>query len=222
MSRWREPSDSRSADDAAWVAPGSEGIAVKRVGGLPRHDLDRHGGILVGGRHDDFAGETAPALAQTLRRRPFFYACALAACWCARMMVLSMSTRRTSSNGAGRSGSRTSRARLPEEIRWRKRLYTASQRAKSPGRSRQGTLVRACRTTTRPMRRHITICPNVKAMGRYRGNCRPNNDCRPTLSVDMRRKSEARPVSPGCVPSVPRQYTLVRPKKPYSVGTTRV
>ena len=58
-------------------------------------------------------------------------------------MVESISTRRTSPRSGSAVSSSNSRRRLPEATQRRKRLYTASQAPKSPGRSRQGTPVRA-------------------------------------------------------------------------------
>jgi len=82
------------------------------------------------------------------RRRPlgpdlFFLRGAPAACWWARTMVLSISTRRTSPSSGSAVIASYAAFSPPDATHRRNRLYTASHRPNSEGRSRHGMPVRA-------------------------------------------------------------------------------
>src|SRR5262249_17972620 len=120
-----------------------------RVAGLAGGHVDRQRRVLVGGGQEDLAGQATPAAADALRGpRPLrppvlFFRGAAAGCWGAGTRAESTSSRRTSPKAGSAVRSSNSAARLPEATQRRKRLYTASQRPNSDGRSRHGMPVRA-------------------------------------------------------------------------------
>src|SRR5215831_633021 len=119
------------------------------VARLARHNVHGQRRVLIRrGQHHLGAQPAATAAEGLGLGRPpgpdlFFFRRAPAACWCARTMVESISTRRNSPNAGSAVMASNSRRSAPDAAQRRKRLYTASQRPNSDGKSRQGTPVRA-------------------------------------------------------------------------------
>src|SRR5438477_3128319 len=154
--------------------PVEQRLQERGLARLPGDHVDGQGGVLVGGRQDDLGRPPAPALADRLRpHRPlgtdlFFFRRAPAACWWARTMVASISTRRTSPRSGSAVSSSNRAWRLPEYTHRRSRLYTASQDPNSAGRSRHGTPVLAqYRTASKNTRSGVSgFCPALCRLAR--------------------------------------------------------